>query len=80
VATFWLTRSTRASEPVLGVTPTTRAERTAALCTVAVAPFACGVLTLLAFLHFLPASSPGAVAVIMLVLAGTGGFTHAVTT
>jgi hypothetical protein len=58
VATFWLTQSTRASEPVLGVTPTTRAERTAALCTVAVAPFACGVLTLLAFLHFLPVSSP----------------------
>ena len=54
VAAFWLTRSMRDSEPVVGVTPTTLPARTAALCTVAVAPFLCGVLTLFAFLHFHP--------------------------
>ena len=32
MATFWLTRSMRASEPVVGVTPVTRPARTAALC------------------------------------------------
>jgi hypothetical protein len=54
MATFWLTRSMRDSEPVVGVTPTALPVRTAALCAVAVAPFGCGVLTLFAFLHFHP--------------------------
>jgi hypothetical protein len=54
MATFWLTRSMHDSEPVVGVTPTTLPARTAALCTVAVVPFLCGVLTLFAFLHFHP--------------------------
>ena len=58
MATFWLTRSMRDSEPVVGVTPTTLPARTAALCTVAVVPFLCGVLTLLAFLHFHPVGDP----------------------
>ena len=58
MATFWLTRSMRASEPVIGVTPTTLPARTAALCTVAVVPLLCGVLTLFAFLHFHPVGSP----------------------
>ncbi len=57
-ATFWLTRSMRDSEPVVGVTPTTLPARTAALCAVAVVPFLCGVLTLFAFLHFHPVGSP----------------------
>jgi hypothetical protein len=51
---FWLTRSMHASEPVVGVTPVTLPVRTAALCAVALVPFACGCLTLLAFLHFHP--------------------------
>jgi hypothetical protein len=55
MATYWLTRSMRASEPVVGVTPTRLPVRTAALCTVAVLPFLCGVLTLFAFLHSYPA-------------------------
>ena len=54
MATFWLTRSMRTSDSVVGVTPTTRPRRTAALCTVAFVPFGCGVLTLFAFLHFHP--------------------------
>ena len=54
MATFWLTRSMRDSEPVVGVTPTTLPARTAALCAVAVVPFLCGVLALFAFLHFHP--------------------------
>jgi hypothetical protein len=54
MATYWLTRSMRDSEPVVGVTPTTLPARTAALCAVAVVPFLCGVLTLFAFLHFHP--------------------------
>jgi hypothetical protein len=57
MATFWLTRSMRDSEPVVGVTPTTLPARTAALCAVAVVPFGCGVLTLFAFLHFHPAGA-----------------------
>jgi hypothetical protein len=57
MATFWLTRSMRDSEPVAGVTPTTLPARTAALCTVAVVPFLCGLLTLFAFLHFYPVGS-----------------------
>ncbi len=54
MAAFWLTRSMRDSEPVVGVTPTTLPARTAALCTVAVVPLVCGVLTLFAFLHLHP--------------------------
>ena len=54
MATFWLTRSMRASEPVVGVTPVTRPARTAALCWVAVVPFLCGVLTLFVFLRAYP--------------------------
>jgi hypothetical protein len=54
MATYWLTRSMRASEPVAGVTPVTRPARTAALCTVAIVPFFCGVLALLAFLQLYP--------------------------
>ena len=57
MATFWLTRSMRDSEPVAGVTPTTLPARTAALCTVAVVPFGCGCLALLAFLHYHPAGA-----------------------
>lgn len=53
-ATFWLTRSMRHSEPVVGVTPTGLPVRSAALCTVAVLPFLCGVLNLFAFLHYHP--------------------------
>jgi hypothetical protein len=58
MAAFWLTRSIRASEPVAGVTPVTLPARTAALCAVAIVPFGCGCLTLLAFLHFHPVSEP----------------------
>ena len=58
LATFWLTRSMRASEPVVGVTPTTLAARTAALCAVALVPFACGCLALLRFVQLTPVSSP----------------------
>jgi hypothetical protein len=54
MATYWLTRSMRASEPVAGVTPVTRPTRTAALCWVAIVPFFCGVLTLFGFLHSYP--------------------------
>jgi hypothetical protein len=54
MATYWLTRSMRASEPVAGVTPVTLPARTAALCAVAIVPFACGCLTLLAFLQLHP--------------------------
>ena len=57
MATFWLTRSMRASEPVVGVTPVTRTARTAALCAIAIVPFGCGCLTLLAFLQLIPVSS-----------------------
>ena len=39
MAMYWLTRSMRDSEPVVGVTPTTRPVRTAALCAVAFVPF-----------------------------------------
>jgi len=55
---FWLTRSMHASEPVVGVAPVTLPVRTAALCAVALVPFACGCLTLLAFLHFHPIGDP----------------------
>ena len=58
MATFWLTRSMRASEPVVGVTPLTLPARTAALCTVAIVPFACGGLALLRFVQLIPVSEP----------------------
>ena len=58
MAAYWLTRSTRASEPVVGVTPVTLPRRTAALCTVAIVPFACGCLALLRFVQLIPVSSP----------------------
>ncbi len=58
LAAFWLTRSMRASEPVVGVTPATLPARTAALCAVAIVPFGCGCLTLLAFLQLYPVSDP----------------------
>jgi hypothetical protein len=54
MATYWLTRSMRASEPVVGVTPVTRTARTAALCAVAIVPFACGGLALLRFVQLIP--------------------------
>jgi hypothetical protein len=57
MAAFGLTRSMHASEPVVGVTPTTAPARTAALCAVAIVPFGCGCLTLLAFLQLFPVSS-----------------------
>ena len=58
MAAYWLTRSMRASEPVAGVTPVTRPARTAALCAVALVPFACGCLALLRFVQLIPVSSP----------------------
>ena len=54
MATYWLTRSMRDSEPVLGVTPARLPVRTAALCAVAILPFLCGVLALFALLHSYP--------------------------
>jgi hypothetical protein len=58
MAAFWLTRSMRASEPVVGVTQTTLPTRTAALCAVAIVPFGCGCLALLWFVHLYPVSEP----------------------
>jgi hypothetical protein len=58
VVAFWLTGSMRASEPVVGVTPVTLPARTAALCAVAIVPFGCGCLALLAFLRFHPVGDP----------------------
>ena len=58
MATYWLTRSMRTSEPVVGVTPTMLSARTAALCAVALVPFACGCLALLRFVQLIPVSSP----------------------
>jgi hypothetical protein len=58
MAMFWLTRSMRASEPVTGVTPVSLPMRTAALCTAAAVPFACGILALIAFAHIYPVSGP----------------------
>jgi hypothetical protein len=57
MATYWLTRSTRASEPVIGITPITLPARTAALCAVAIVPFACGCLALLRFVQLIPVSN-----------------------
>jgi hypothetical protein len=47
----------RASEPVVGVTPVTLPTRTAALCAVALVPFACGCLALLRFVQLIPVSN-----------------------
>jgi hypothetical protein len=58
MATYWLTRSMRASAPVVGVTPVTLPARTAALCAVAIVPFGCGCLALLRFVQLIPVSSP----------------------
>jgi hypothetical protein len=57
MAMYWLTRSMRASEPVIGVTPVTLPARTAALCAVALVPFACGCLALLWFVQLVPVGS-----------------------
>ena len=57
MATYWLTRSMRASEPVVGVTPVTMPARTAALCAVALVPFACACLALLRFVQLIPVSN-----------------------
>ena len=57
MATYWQTRSMQASEPVVGVTPVTRPARTAALCAVALVPFACGCLALLRFVQLIPVSN-----------------------
>ncbi len=57
MAAYWLTRSMRASEPVVGVTPVTQPTRTAALCAVALVPFACGCLALLRFVQLTPVSN-----------------------
>jgi hypothetical protein len=54
MATYWLTRSMRASEPVVGVAPVTLPARTAALCAVAIVPFACGGLAMLRFVQLIP--------------------------
>jgi hypothetical protein len=58
MATFSLTRSMRASEPVTGVAPVSLPVRTAALAVVAAVPFALGVLALFAFMRIYPVSSP----------------------
>ena len=58
MAAFGLTRSMRASEPVVGVTPATLPARTAALCAVAIVSFGCGCLALLWFVHLYPVSEP----------------------
>ena len=83
IAAYSLTRSMRDSEPVVGVVPTTLPVRTAALCAVAVVPFLCGVVAMLAFLHFHPVdarvygafSPPGQVAVLVsqIVVPSLGG-------
>jgi hypothetical protein len=57
MATFWQTRSMHNSEPVVGVTPTTLPLRTAALCAVAIVPFLCGVLSLIAFRLYQPVAA-----------------------
>jgi hypothetical protein len=59
MAMFWLTRSMRDSEPVVGVTPTALPVRTAALCAVAIVPFLCGCVALAGFVtHTYPIGSP----------------------
>ncbi len=58
MATYWLTRSMRNSEPVVGVTPIAEPVRTAALCVVAIVPLLCGCVSLFMSLHFYPVGSP----------------------
>jgi hypothetical protein len=59
MAMYWLTRSMRDSEPVVGVTPTAQPVRTAALCAVAIVPFLCGLVALAGFVtHTYPLGSP----------------------
>ena len=58
MATYWLTRSMRTSEPVVGVTPISEPVRTAALCVVAIVPLLCGCVCLIMSLHFYPIGSP----------------------
>jgi len=58
MATYWLTRSMRNSEPVVGVTPISEPVRTAALCVVAIVPLLCGCVSLFLSLHFYPVGSP----------------------
>jgi hypothetical protein len=73
---FWQTRSMRASEPVVGTTPTTLPMRTAALCTVAIVPLLCGVSNLVAVDWMYGALSPPAsiaVRVSQMVLPALGG-------
>jgi hypothetical protein len=53
VAAFWLTQSTQRSAEALDVSPMTPQLRTAALCLVAIVPFACGWLSLLTIKAFL---------------------------
>jgi hypothetical protein len=57
MATYWLTRSMRTSEPVVGVAPISEPVRTAALCVVAIVPLLCGCLSLFMSLHFYPIGS-----------------------
>jgi hypothetical protein len=52
VAAFWLTQSMRRSAEALDVAPTTLPARTAAICLVAIVPFLCGALSLLAIVVF----------------------------
>jgi hypothetical protein len=83
MAAYWLTRSMRMSEPVVGVTPVTRPARTAALCWVAIVPFFCSVSTLFGLLHYYPVgdavygpfSSPARVAILVaqIVVPSLGG-------
>src|SRR5262249_2089343 len=54
VAPHWLTRSWARAAPVAGVTPGTQPPPTAALCAVAIVPFACGGLALLRFVQLIP--------------------------
>lgn len=59
MAMYWLTRSMRDSEPVVGVTPTALPVRTAALCAVAIVPFLCGWVALAGFVTLTyPVGSP----------------------
>ena len=59
MAMYWLTRSMRDSEPVVGVTPTAQPVRTAALCAVAIVPFLGGLVALAGFVtHTYPLGSP----------------------
>lgn len=58
IATYWLTRSMRDSEPVVGVTPISEPVRTAALCVVAIVPLLCGCVSLFLSLRFYPIGSP----------------------